>query len=556
MTEPLWYYDIEKQTGYQELITIMSKTLHPNKSERVQDFFTYPLPIVNISNDITGDINRVFDSRNANFDIDYGENKTLQQQAEDLLTQVDVRKYVTKEGKKVLKNKPNTFVVVDKDKDGNPFLLSVHNKDVIGYQYKSKRYLELEFFIFNHSTFVNEAGKTVKRIGFYDSDDYWVVESINGNLTIADQVSHDLGYTPAYPFLMSRLNSENEFDRFNPFAPALSAMATWTLFDVYIRYNDHMNSFPITERAKPTCSNDNCDDGWVSYPLENGGMSKPKECPVCAASKVLGPGTMIDIDAAQHSEEKDPSGMFRFISPPIQNAEYAQTVQTNREREIKESTKGYATPDSREAMNVEQIRAIMEGARKPLLFISMQLNHIHKWIVKTVVKLSFDAEVNVHANYGTEWFLLTESEIQMLFKDSKEAGMPESELDQLYKLLVETKYKNDPNLVQKLIIENNVNPAPYQSVEECIVKFQIGVMSRENLSVKANFTALIKRFERENGSLVSFGRDAMMQGRLTFARKIETIYNELLKYVNQNGDNNSTEQVGEQGSTSTDSTGS
>ena len=131
----------------------------------------------------------------------------------------------------------------------------------------------------------------------------------------------------------------------------------------------------------------------------------------------------------------------------------------------------------------------------------------------------------VHANYGTEWFLLTEAQLQELFVGAKTAGMPESEIDQIYKLLIETKYKGDPQTVRKLMIENNLNPAPYSTLEECYKKLEMGVMQLDDLYIKANFTKFVSRFERENGSLVDFGAD------ITFEQKIEIIYNTFKTYV-------------------------
>ena len=121
-------------------------------------------------------------------------------------------------------------------------------------------------------------------------------------------------------------------------------------------------------------------------------------------------------------------------------------------------------------------------------------NRLHKWLVKTAVKLAIDTDVKVHANYGTEWFLLTEAQLQQLFVGAKTAGMPESEIDQIYKLLIETKYKGDPQTVQKLMIENNLNPSPYYTLEECYNKAFKGVMLFEDLYIKANFIKFVSRF--------------------------------------------------------------
>lgn len=555
-TEPLFYSSISKESGYRELLGIMENTLHPDKFKRTLSFFNYPLPIVNITKDVLGDIYRVFDSRNANFNIDYGSNPTLEQAAEELLTTINVRNYIEKEGKKVLRNKPNTFVVVDKDMEGNPYLLTVCNEDLIGLEWKDKECTKLKYIIFNHSITTNEEGKEVKRIAFYDDEFYRVITDIKGNLSLELEVPHNLGYCPATPFLYAKLNSVESFNRYNPLSSALSTIANWTLFDVYLRYAEYYGVFPIVEMAKPTCDNPDCEDGWVSYPLENSDeMSKPIECDSCKKSKIIGAGSVVLVDAAEHSDEKDHSGIFKFISPPIENIKFEGDKQKEREVSIKENTKGFAAPSDKEAMNIEHIRALMEGAKKPLLFISMQLNILHKWVVKTLIKLEFDVNVDVHANYGTEWFLLTEAEIQKLFENSKMAGLPETELDEIYKLLIETKYKNNPHLVQKMLIENNINPAPYLSLKECIENFKIGVMTQQDLAVKANYTALLKRFERENGSIVEFGRDAIIMGQMTFAQKIDRIYNELINYINenQNEQSNNTESLRESGDTATDS---
>jgi hypothetical protein len=75
------------------------------------------------------------------------------------------------------------------------------------------------------------------------------------------------------------------------------------------------------------------------------------------------------------------------------------------------------------------------------------------------------------------------------------------------------------------MIENNLNPAPYSTLEECYKKLEMGVMQLEDLYIKANFTKFVQRFERENGSLVDFGTD------ITFEQKIDIIYNTFKTYV-------------------------
>lgn len=334
-------------------------------------------------------------------------------------------------------------------------------------------------------------------------------------------------------------------------------MANWTLFDVYFRYAEHYGVFPIIEMAKPTCEDEYCENGTLKIPLEipvNGEEYAYSPCPNCSKSKVIGAGTVVNIDSAQHSEEKDPSGIFRFISPPTENLDTEKRYQNDREQSIKVNVTGFNDMMNKEAVNADQVRSLMEDRKKPLLFLANQLNVLRKWITKTVIKCTLNVDVFVHANYGTEWFLLTEGEIQKLFLDAKSAGLPESELDELYKLLVETKYKGNPHTIKKLLIENHLNPAPYHTIEMAKELFEVGVINEVGFAIKANFTRYVKRFERENGSIVEFGKEGIEQGNITFADKIETIYQTFINYYQdeQVRSDDTAEQAREQGAASSD----
>ena len=549
-TEPLFYNELKTEHGWKDLNGIMANQLHPDKIERTKSYFTYPLPISNISSDILGDLYKVFDARNANFDV-YFTNKRAEIVGIEALEKVNVRNYIEYTGKKVLQACPNTIVVVDKDEKGNPYIVTVTNEDLKGIEFSNcGKYIKSISFL--HSVGQLESGKDYENIAYYDDTHYRVVQKVDNTYTLIVDEPHNLDYCPAIFFFANTINSKNKFNRYNPFAPVISNLAEWTLKDVYLKYAQMYGTYPVVEMAKPSCEDDRCSNGIIEVETADGYISQ-SDCPTCSASKMIGAGTVIQVDAAMLQDEKDVSGMFRFIAPPIENIRFEEEKQAQRAALIKKNITGVNYVMEKEAVNEGQVASLMEDRRKPLLYIANQLNKLHKWIVKTVCK-SIGIDVQVHANYGTEWFLLTEEQIQKLFKDAKDAGMPESELDEIYKLLVETKYKGNPEVVEKLIIENNLNPAPYSSVSECYDKYNAGVMSRDNLAIKANFTALIKRFERENMSLVMFGKDAIIQGRMTFAQKIESIYNELLKYVqDESSQNNEAEQASEQGSTTTDS---
>ena len=532
MSEPLFFYEIEQETGWSEIKQAIRNSVTAEKYNRVLNFFSFPLPIVSISNDISEDLNRVFNGRNANFSIQFP-NKRAEQQTSELLQSLNTRDWIEQHGRRVFKCQPQTVVVVDKDNSGIPFYLSVGLDKLIGY--KTDDFDRFKYVIFDHSHGHDEQG-TFKRIGFYDNEFYRVFDDRNGHLTMIAENPHGLGYCPARWFVDEPLNSKDKTKRFAPLAAVLGTMSEWSQFYAYSYYAEHYGVFPVVEFAAAICEDDHCVNGYVSYPLENGGMSVPSSCPSCAKNKFNGAGTSIKINPRIDNDENDSSGYFRFISPPTQNLEFEQTKQDGRENFIKVNTTGFNDVISRDAVNADQVRSLMEDRKKPLLKLAGFCNRLHKWMIETAVQLAINTTVKVHANYGTEWFLLTEKQLQELFKGAKESGLPESEIDQIYNLLIETKYKGQPQTVKKLLIENNLNPQPYQSVKECFDLVKNGAMTSDDLYLKANLIKFIKRFERENGSIVEFGSD------ITFEQKINIILNTFKNYIENEKDTDESSQ--------------
>ena len=181
----------------------------------------------------------------------------------------------------------------------------------------------------------------------------------------------------------------------------------------------------------------------------------------------------------------------------------------------------------------------MEDRKKPLLLLSGIASRVHQWLEETALKLWLDVDVKSSANYGTEWFLMNEAQLQQLFENAKKSGLPESELDQIYKLLIETKYKAQPRLIKKLLIEHNLNPAPYDTLNECYQKVSNGVMKKDDLYIKANITKFIAKFERENGSIVDFGSE------ISFEKKINNIYKSFIKYIENEKENENADDQAE-----------
>ena len=134
--------------------------------------------------------------------------------------------------------------------------------------------------------------------------------------------------------------------------------------------------------------------------------------------------------------------------------------------------------------------------------------------------------------------------------------MPENELSDLYDLLIETKYKSDPRKIERIKILTNLNPAPFNTMDEVYAKMDKGLFGGIDAMIKANFEKYINRFERENIDIVTFGSDAIEQGTMSFNSKIDKIYSTLKKYAeDEKSENDTTQPIDEQGSSSVARTG-
>jgi hypothetical protein len=78
MSEPLFFRELETEQGWNEIKLAISNSISPEKYQRVLQYFSYPLAIVSISDDMLGDLMRVFNGRNANFSVQYPNKRAVQ----------------------------------------------------------------------------------------------------------------------------------------------------------------------------------------------------------------------------------------------------------------------------------------------------------------------------------------------------------------------------------------------------------------------------------------------------------------------------------------------
>ena len=541
VTSPMFINDLQKETGWTEIKDLISARLVDGKSDNVVDFFEYPLPITLTSKEISDHLDKVFDSRNANFSTEYS-SISFEDAATEFLAQIKPMKFIRKNTRHVLANAPCSIVVIDFDQDGNPllYLLDISNVENI----ELESYNKIKSITFLHSKYTQN-GTHYKLYATYDSERY-LVERYDGTTytTITDE-EHSLGECPATFFIGKPLNKANPIQRWSPFGPMLGVMSEIVQFDCYKRVIKHYNPFPYIEHPTFSCSNEECEGGVIRKPVYKDGTqidTTTEACTVCAGqSDFMGPGTTLEIEPADRKDEMDTRGMFRMIFPETTNLEWLTSEEERLLGVIKKSATGHDDVMPNNAVNSDQVSAVLDNKKKPLLDISILLSDLYQWIVETSIKLQFKADVKTFANFGTEFYLMTQNQLQKLFEEAKAAGMPEFEIDEIYKTLVHTKYRNDPQKLERALLLNTLNPAPYDNMEQAIVKRENNILTQEQLVIKGNFNRFINRFEADNGSIIFFGKER------PYDIRVNNIYEQLKMYANEQNDNAEQIEAGNEG---------
>ena len=528
-TEPKFKEDVKKEKAWDEFLVFLGNAISKEKAIKIADYIQFPLSVCGISKGLMSDLYKVFNAGNSFFNVTSVKKKGGEK-LEALLAKVNLDKWIEANGKEVLKNKPNTIVVVDRDKEGEPYLLTVENERLLDFKFKEGSFVEFEYIVFVHSIEGEE-----ERLAYYDNEGYYVYRKLEGGeLELDSNVLHGLGYCPARMFLEDRLNSNGELNRKAPLSFVLAKLQEWQLFDLYKFYTDHYAPFPVVEMVKAKCGVENCNNGVISkenHYFENGDrkvLLTHENCKVCKDNNTIGVGTRILLDPPLDKDEPTASGKFRMISNSTENLEYLAGKLEGIEEYIKLKVIGVDNSMVKQAVNEKQVRGSFENKTNILLDLKTNLDNLYHWIAKTLAKLAIgEAPVEIMANFGTQWYLVGEDELQSKYKTAKESGLPRGEVDMIYSQLIETKYKGHPNKIKRLKLLNKLDPSPYSSFSEKVAATQAGILTKEEVLLSEKILYFVNKFELENGGLVEFGED------LDINEQTKTIYKILKKYVNE-----------------------
>lgn len=514
------------------------KTLLPkDKFNIFLQLFKFPLPTPAVVEDVYRELERVFYSRNSSSSYQFTDSELAEDWANYKKNSLNEPEVWKTTGWKRMQVSPNSILVVDlpqiqKSSRPEPYFYWLEIDAVIDYQLSKFDDNAFEWLIFNQPN---------HQIAVFD-DTYIRVYQLNEKneiQSLVSEASHDLGYCPARFFWSTQLNEKNKDLKKNPITKELSNLDWYLFFALSKQHLDLYAPYPIYSAYEADCNFENnetgdyCDGGFLrnakgEYKILNDGTVE--RCPCCSEKRIAGPGSFLEVPVPNQSEGvADMRNPVQITTIDKDSLDYNVSECARLKNEIVISVVGSGgTVSEKEAINETQVTANFESKTSVLNALKTNFELAQKFIEDTICKLRYgDAFISSSISWGTEFYVFTVTELYSKYKQAKENGASNSELDAISQQILEVEYRNNPLVLQRMLILKQLEPYPHKTLDEVIKLFEKGLLDEKLVKLKINFNTLVDRFERENINIIEFASKKPLRD------KINIITNKLLEYVTE-----------------------
>lgn len=500
--------------------------------------FKFPLPTPAVVEGVYRELERVFYSRNSSSSYQFTDSELAEdwsQYKKNNLNEPEVWKTT---GWKRMQVSPNSILVVDLPQvqtslRPEPYFYWLEIDAVIDYQTFRLDENQFEWLIFKQPE---------HRIAVFDDTSIRVYQLNEKNeiQSLISEAKHDLGYCPARFFWSTQLNEKNKDLKKNPITKELSNLDWYLFFSISKQHLDLYAPYPIYSAYEADCNFENnetgdyCDGGFLrnargEYKILNDGTLE--KCPCCSEKRIAGPGSFLEVPIPNQSEGvADMRNPVQITTIDKDSLDYNVNECARLKNEIVISVVGSGgTVSEKEAINETQVTANFESKTSVLNALKTNFELAQKFVEDTVCKLRYGgAFISSSVNWGTEFYVFTVTELYSKYKQAKENGASNSELDAISQQILEVEYRNNPLVLQRMLILKQLEPYPHKTLDEVLKLYEKGLLNENLVKLKINFSTLVEKFERENINIIEFASNK------TLREKIDIITNKLLEYVTEN----------------------
>lgn len=501
--------------------------------------FKFPLPTPAVVEDVYRELERVFYSRNSSSSYQFTDSELAEdwsQYKKNNLNEPEVWKTT---GWKRMQVSPNSILVVDLPQvqtslRPEPYFYWLEIDAVIDYQTSKLDENQFEWLIFKQPE---------HRIAVFDDTSIRVYQLNEKNeiQSLISEAKHDLGYCPARFFWSTQLNEKNKDLKKNPITKELSNLDWYLFFSISKQHLDLYAPYPIYSAYEADCNFENnetgdyCDGGFLrnakgEYKILNDGTVE--KCPCCSEKRIAGPGSFLEVPIPNQSEGvADMCNPVQITTIDKDSLDYNVNECARLKNEIVISVVGSGgTVSEKEAINETQVTANFESKTSVLNALKTNFELAQKFVEDTVCKLRYGgAFISSSVNWGTEFYVFTVTELYSKYKQAKENGASNSELDAISQQILEVEYRNNPLVLQRMLILKQLEPYPHKTLDEVLKLYEKELLNENLVKLKINFSTLVEKFERENINIIEFASNKPMR------EKIDIISKKLLEYVTEIG---------------------
>lgn len=500
--------------------------------------FKFPLSTPAVVEDVYRELERVFYSRNSSSSYQFTDSELAEDWADyrkNKLNEPDIWKTV---GWKKMQVSINSILVVDLPQvqmsvRPEPYFYWLEIEDVVDYEMINDT--EFKWIVFRQPN---------RMIAAFD-DTYIRVYQLNEKNEIASLVSeatHNLGYCPARFFWSTQLNEKNKDLKKNPISKELSNLDWYLFFSISKQHLDLYAPYPIYSAYAADCNFENnetgdyCDGGFLrnssgEYKILNDGTVE--KCPCCSEKRIAGPGSFLEVPIPNQAEGiVDMRNPVQITTIDKDSLTYNVEECVRLRNDIIVSIAGSGgIVSEKEAINETQVAANFESKTSVLNALKTNFELAQKFVEDTICRFRYGSDfISSSISWGTEFYVFTVKELYNKYEQAKTNGASESELDAITQQILEVEYRNNPLVLQRMLILKQLEPYPHKTLDEVLKLHEKKLLNENYVKLKINFSTLVERFERENINIIEFA------SARTFSEKIKLITDKLLDYVREEND--------------------
>ena len=500
--------------------------------------FKFPLPTPAVVEDVYRELERVFYSRNSSSSYQFTDSELAEDWSQYRKSNLNEPEVWKTTAWKRMQVSPNSILVVDlplvqTSTRPEPYFYWLEIDSVIDYELSKQDENLFNWLIFNQPE---------HRIAVFDDTSIRIYQLNEKNeiQSLVSEAQHDLGYCPARFFWSTQLNEKNKDLKKNPITKELSNLDWYLFFTLSKQHLDLYAPYPIYSAYEADCNFENsetgdyCDGGFLrnakgEYKILNDGTVE--KCPCCSEKRIAGPGSFLEVPIPNQTEGvADMRNPVQITTIDKDSLDYNVNECARLKNEIVISVVGSGgTVSEKEAINETQVTANFESKTSVLNALKTNFELAQKFIEDTVCKLRYgNAFISSSVNWGTEFYVFTVTELYSKYKQAKDNGASNSELDAISQQILEVEYRNNPLVLQRMLILKQLEPYPHKTLDEVLKLYEKKLIDEKLVKLKINFSTLVDKFERENINIIEFASNKPLR------EKIDIITNKLLEYVTEN----------------------